>query len=277
MRLYVDDRGHLLTSAKLRRALHSDLGQEELCAYAITNLGYIVIEQRRQTIRLCLRPRAVSQVTLAALLFWLGDRPIDRAIISHYDHVWHHEVVGPLDAIFGRLGKLVVDPLILRQGDFHRKRQTKLVAALAPLIREWHRNPATPFSVRCRGLLKNELGGRYMVLKRAQWSRRLEIRDVGHGFLVYDDAWLANAIGRPFEDQPDHLYGRWAAEAYYEASATEQALIDDVDAFIDRPGRGKVRLRYQRIVLPCRQPCGDYLLLCASLLDRSINLRGDAA
>ncbi len=116
-----------------------------------------------------------------------------------------------------------------------------------------------------------------MVLKRAQSSRRLEICDVGHGFLVYDKAWLEKAIGRRFEDQPDHLYARWAAEAYYEASRTEQALIDNVDALIERPGRGKARLQYQRVVLPYRQPCGDQLLLCASMLDRSIDLRGEAA
>ena len=277
MRLYVDEHGSLLRSSELRHALRSNLNPEELSTYVVTNMGYVAVEERRGTAWLRLRPRGVSQVTLAAVLFWLGDRPIERAVISHYDRAWRHEVIGPAAGVLARLGELVVDPLAVRGGDFHRKRHGKAVTALAPLMQLWHRDPAAPFSDLCRDLLHGWLGGRYMVLKRAQWSRRLEICAVGRGFVVYDDIWLANAVGRRFEDQPDPLYARWAAKAYYDAGASEQAVVDDIDALICRPGRDKARLQYQRAILPYRQPSGDQLLLCASLLDRSIDLRGEAA
>lgn len=278
MQFFIDDEGVELAGHELRRRFRSKLAPDGLATHVVVNFGYVAVALSGDTARLCLRPCVVSQVTLAALLFWLGDRSIDRAVISHYAGTWQHEVIGPFDAIVERVGNLVADPLVARQGDFRRHRQSGCHAALEPLLRLWHHNSGKPFSDPLRASLRDNLQGRYMILKLAPWSRRLEILDVGHGFLVYNDAWLANAIGRRFEDQPDHAYGRWAAETYYEASLTEQPLVDNVDALIHTPGRGKVRLQYQRVVLPHRVPRGgDHLLLCASLLDQSIDLRDVAA
>jgi hypothetical protein len=277
MAWFIDEHGRLLSASELRDALLSDLAPGDLSTYVVANMGYVAIEERRGTVWLRLRPRAVSQVTLAAVLFWLGDRASERVVVSHYDRRWHHEVMGPTSAALARVAELVIDPLEIRGGDFRRRRCRIVTGLLVSLLQRWQDDPAAPFSQPCRDFLQDRLSGRYMVLKCTRWSRRLEICDVGRGFVSFDNDWLSKAVGRRFEDQPDHLFGRWAAKAYYEAISTEQVIIDDVDALIDWPGRSKARRQYQRIILPFRQPSGDHLLLCSSLLDRSIDLRSAAA
>jgi len=274
----IDDRGKVWTRVdRLRAALGTALGPAELYKYAVENLGYVAIEDRHRAIWLKLRPRAVSQITLVAVLYWLAECRTHRCVISHLHRRWQHEMLSRADAI-ERLGDLVVDPSKVRDGDFHRQAREEAVAApIQELLRRWQADAGAPFSGQCEALLHQAFAGRYMVIKRSCASRRLEIRAVGRGFVVYDDDWLSQAVGLRLEDQPDHYYARWAAEAYHEAASTERPSIDDVDALIERPQQGKARLQYQRLILPHRQPGGDHLLLCASLLDGSIDLRVEAA
>jgi hypothetical protein len=277
-RWLIDDRGNVWTRLdRLREALGTGLGPTELTKYAIENLGYVVIEDRNGATSLRLRPRAVSQTTLAAVLYWLVECPALRYVISHLESDWQHEILNRADAI-GRLGELVVDPLEVRQGDFRRQaREGAIALPIRQLLGRWQADASAPFSTQCAELLHKAFGGRYMLIKRSCGSRRLEIRAVGHGFIVYDKDWLSQAVGQRLEDQPDHFYARWAAEAYHDAASTEQPSVDAVDALIERPLRGKERLQYQRLILPYRQSDGDHLLLCASLLDSSIDLRVEAA
>lgn len=272
----IDDRGKVWTRVdRLRAALGTALGPAELYKYAVENLGYVAIEDRRRAIWLKLRPRAVSQTTLAAVLYWIGECSAERIVVSSFDGTWQHKVVGSAAAAIERLAALEIGTSDQRRGDFLRQRLTgEPKGELLDLVEQWRANQALQLS---HDLLQGSVGGRYMILRRTQWSRRLEIRDVGRGFIVYDDNWLAQAVGLRFEDQPDYLYGKWAAEAYYEASETQQPIIDNIDALIDTPGRGKSRVQYQRLVLPFREPSGDHVLLCASLIDRSIDLRVEAA
>ena len=276
----IDDRGNVWTRFdRLRAALGTQLGPAEFTKYAIENLGYVAIEDRNRATWLKLRPRAVSQTTLAAVLYWLLESPAHRCVISHLERAWQHEMLSRVDAI-ERLGELIVDPSEVRDGDFRRQareREDDVAAPIKELIRRWQTDVSAPFSAQCAALLHQAFGGRYMVIKRSRGSRRLEIRAVGRGFVVYDDDWLSQAVGQRLEDQPDHFYARWAAEAYHEAASTERPSVDAIDALIERPQRGKERLQYQRLILPYRQSGGGHLLLCASLLDRSIDLRVEAA
>lgn len=274
----IDDGGSVWARVdRLRAALGTSLGPAELTKYAIENLGYVAIEDRYRAIWLKLRPRAVSQTTLAAVLYWLAECRAHRCVISHLDRAWQHEMLSRADAI-ERLGELIINPSQVRNGDFRRQaRQQAIASPIQELLRCWQEDESAPFSGQCEALLHQAFGGRYMVIKRSCASRRLEIRAVGRGFVVYDDDWLSQAVGLRLEDQPDHFYARWAAVAYHEAASTKQPKVDDVDALIERPRRGKARLQYQRLILPYRQPGGDHLLLCASLLDRSIDLRIEAA
>jgi hypothetical protein len=236
-------------------------------------LGYVAVTEGCRAVHLKFRPRAVSQTTLAALLYWLLESSADRVAITYYSGSWQHEVM-PIAAAPSRLGQLVIDPVSVRGGDFRRRRSTRrLRGPLHALLQCWRDDPGATFAGTATGLLNRRLGGRYMILKHPQWSRRLEILEVGRGFIVYDDDWLARAVGLRFEDQPDYLYAKWAADAYYEASDDARVIVDDIDALIERPRKPKARLQYQRLILPFRHPSGDRLLLCASTLDRQVNLR----
>ena len=106
----IDDRGKVWTRVdRLRAALGTALGPAELYKYAVENLGYVAIEDRHRAIWLKLRPRAVSQITLVAVLYWLAECRTHRCVISHLHRRWQHEMLSRADAI-ERLGDLVVDP-----------------------------------------------------------------------------------------------------------------------------------------------------------------------
>jgi hypothetical protein len=276
MAWYVDEQGEVWSASKLRRALRTDLDDSELSTYLVVNMGYIAFELSPRALWIRLRPCAVTQVTLAGALFWLSERSDSRVVIDYYETTWCQELLGRTSQALGRLAELVVTAPTLRAGDFRRRPRESISGPLRLLVQTWQRDPAFAVSESSMEFLRNGLGGRYMLLKCPQGSRRLEICAVGRGYLSFDIAWLRKAVGRRFDDQPDHLFGRWAAEAYYEAAKGENAIIDDVDVLLDNPRRKKSRLQYQRVILPYRTRSGDHLFLSCSRLDRSIDLRREA-
>jgi hypothetical protein len=273
MAWFVDEQGKVRSDSEIRRALRTDLNTNDLCAYVVVNMGFVTFEFFREALWIRLRPRAVSQATLAGALLWLAECSDSRIVIAHYETMWRHEVFGRTGQVLARLAELAVIPKTLRAGDFCRHRRNTISGELLSLVQLWQCDPALLFSEDCMEFLRDGLGGRYIVLKCAQGLRRLEICAVGRGYVAFDNAWLAQAVGRRFEDQPDYLFACWAAEAYHEAAEEERVIIDDVDVLLDNPSRQKSRLRYQRVILPFRERSGDQLFLSSSRLDGSIDLR----
>jgi hypothetical protein len=91
--------------------------------------------------------------------------------------------------------------------------------------------------------------GRFVALE--QVCGRLTIVDIGTGYDSYSKTWQENALGMPVEEQPDYEYGRWVQSMYGAVLESQQPRLDDIDATIRRPHlNDKVRVRYQRLILP---------------------------
>jgi hypothetical protein len=190
------------------------------------------------------------------------------------ENAWQHEVVAAGREANDRVVRLVATAHRSEAQSFLRlQNESGLRGPLLALYHAWQYRPQALLSADCRDLLNEALAGRYMVLKLPEWTRGLQICDVGRGYLSFDDPWLSKAIGRRFADQPDKQYAQWAAQAYYEVGSSEQPTIDDCDVLVGGSNRGARRVQYRRLILPLRSPKGDHFMLSASVLDRSIDLR----
>src|SRR5215467_1409840 len=125
MAWFVDDQGEVRSDREIRHALRTDLNTNELCAYVVVNMGFVAFEFGRDALWVRLRPRAVSQATLAGALLWLAECSDSRIVIAHYETMWRHEVFGRTGQVLARLAELAVVPQTLRAGDFrHHRRDT---------------------------------------------------------------------------------------------------------------------------------------------------------
>jgi hypothetical protein len=262
---------------QLHAARRSDLAPQQFARYAVDNLGCVAIMDRPSAIHVALRPRILSRPALVRALYFIGDA--DRAkrvvIVSHGDQQQVPELCGSPGLAISRLCALIPRASPSREGDFRRKRLKAASGVLRELVQRWHHNTLHP--ERSVDLLQGGVGGRFMIVTHLSSSRELLISGIGRGFLSYDSRFVSNAIGSRLEDQPDHDFARWAAEAFRDGSAMNLPIIDDVDALIQSPTGEKARLQYQRVILPCLQRNGDRLLICASQIDRSIDLRAECA
>lgn len=121
--------------------------------------------------------------------------------------------------------------------------------------------------------INNHANGRYILAGLDDRSRALVFRDVGPNIKFYDPSWRVRTRGLRLRDQPDYAYGSWIHAAYRETMLAEQPTVDDVDVNIQRPRKTEVRLKYSRLLLPLRDRAGNRLVLSASHVDPTIDLR----
>jgi hypothetical protein len=102
---------------------------------------------------------------------------------------------------------------------------------------------------------------------------RLLIADVGAGYRFLDKNWRSVVRGLAFEDTGDYNYGRSVAEAHHKALTIDEAMVHEVDAFVEWPRRGRIRTRYQRMLLPFTTAGNVRWVLSTSAPGQGIDLR----
>lgn len=261
----------------LEHKLGTDLPRDDLCDYAVRNLGYIAVQASGHIPRIRLRPAIVEPSALVALFYWLADGAYVCAAISWLDKTWSDEIVpGPAN-IRRRLGHLCD-----RSRPAARQR---LLSRPLPFSALEHGTPLqiaygnwsaskdiTDLEVAAEGF-DRLFNGRYTMTTPTSDGSELIIRKVGSGYKSYDTHYLRRAVGTQLEDVPDVQYGQWVAEAHRDVYSTSIPWCGEVDAIIDRPRQGAHRVRYRRLILPFSRPRGERLLVTASSLGRDIDLR----
>lgn len=277
-----DDQGRVWDSrsASLRAALETRLSGQDLADFCVRNLGFVAAKQGDFGDQVWLRPSHVAAVALAAVLSWLADRKSARiSVACSGDRRWLHEIHPSKDIAIQAIVDLVNSAQEQRQDTVRSRNQAPdglpASSPLRPSLDRWLASVGRlgreqPGSVTCHAV-----DSRYVLLHAPDSSPRIIIKEVGAGMPAGAKHWLSRAVGMRFEDQPDTAYGRLCAEAYRRAKDREQPILEDVDAFVEWPGFGRQRRRYQRLILPFRAKGGDVYLLGMSFEDRSIDLRGD--
>jgi hypothetical protein len=274
-----DDRGEVWDgqSHRLAEALQASLTGEALATYVVKNLGFISVAINKGSLRISVRPSVVSPIAFSALLYWLLDRPVQRVLLSILDKGWSHQMFGNREdavmALLQRCGPAHDD----RPGEFLRRRtDPKELPGTSPLrglLSIWAETFHLEDRERLWGITREALNGRYALFEASERSSSLVFQEIGAGFLSFNDTWLSQARGLRIEDQPDYSYGKWLATAYTDAMRAGAPCLEDVDAIINRPGGGRRRVRYRRLILTGQKKKGPLSVLSASVIDDSIDLR----
>jgi len=278
---WIDNQGQVWRSdAAERRSLRDrrrpDVGESETPTG--TPQGAVHVTRSRRGCRIRIRPADATDAALAALAYHLADDRPARVILSWYDGTWHDALFSEWSQVLARLFALAAGA---RGRDAFRHTPRPIGAVvrhppLARLLARWHSLRRRFDRPSLEPLLRDDLGGRYIIVEARPDRPDLTVRAFGDGFVVYDDDWVRTAPGLRLQDQPDYAYGTWVAEAYRAALTADAPRLDDVDAVIAMPRVGAIRFRYRRLILPFRTARHAAWLVGASVIDPTLDLGTDA-
>ncbi len=269
-------------SPRLRNSFGSPVSNDEFSTYVVKNMGFIAVHGYGRSCEIRLRPSLVSPAAFAALQHYLKSRVFERIVTARYDTDWVYGLHANKDAALAKIEASLAASLSPRPGDYLMRpltkaelpRNTPMHQALHSLIENW---PTLSKSVHRDGLsniIKQSLLGRYTVVDSGSDGQNLTFREIGTGFMSYNDDWVARSQGRPVDNLEDAAYGRWAASGYREALQSGLPTLCQVDAIMNTPRLGRARVRYARVLLPVRSN-GGAMLLTSSILDPTIDLRAE--
>jgi hypothetical protein len=277
--LLFDDQGDVwdAKSRSLAEALGASLSAKELAKYVVRNLGFIEAADNEGSVSLRLRPAVVSSMALGALIYWLHDRTVARVLISFLDGEWSHELVASREEAVNRLLARIKWQPTDRAGDFLSKlRPLESLSPASPLralLNAWNECSGKYDRERLHRLLEKGLNSRFVLVETASQSPNLLVKEIGTGFNKDTVTWLSRIKGLRIEDQPDYAYGLWIANLYREASARQTPTLEDVDAVIRWPHQPRTSYRYQRLMVPLDAGGNSTMVLGATVLDTTVDLR----
>lgn len=262
----------------MRAAFDSPFSGGEFSSYAVTNLGFIAINIYGNSSQIRLRPAMVGEATYASLRHWLGQSRSERVVLSWFDQDWRVELLRAGPQLLQRVDELVAGSKRVRPLDFLFQQltppQLNADATLRQIVSNWQNRGTQGGQRELMQMLERALGNRYVVVKPDLADNKIVFDEFGGGLFADFDVWRACAVGAPIEEQPDRQFGRWVAEAYTDALQKGEPRIDDVDAIVRWPHKGRTRLRYKRIIIPMRgSSLTDSKLIGGSIIDNRVDLR----
>lgn len=277
--LLIDDQGTPWNGAsrELRSAFDSPYSGGEFIEYAVINLGFVAVNTYGNSYQVRIRPAIVSKTALGTLATRLASTKVDRVVLSSFDGEWSNELIPSQIAVLRRIKELIVEAARAKPEDF-LSRPTETVrgpagAAISQILKNWARLSQHNGQHELMQRLSAAFGDRYVVVQQDSRDRTVVFKEMGGGLFSNYETWKSCAIGAPVEEQPDRNYGRWVAKVCQDAFTTNTPRLDDIDALVRWPHAGRTRLRYKRLLLPIDAGASGQLLVSASLMDPSIDLR----
>ena len=275
----IDDQGQVWdgSSRQLRHAYDSPYSGGEFSDYAVVNLGFIATNVYGQSAQIRLRPSFTADAAYDALYRWLLNRRFDRIVLTWLDSGWQNEMLRSNQAALIRLDDLIEEAKRQRPDEFLSRKlegpSQRDPKAMQELFQQWPQLAANLDEHQLRRILEPLLGHRYVVVKGQREAKNLVFSEFGGGIFANYDVWRSVAVGAPIQEQPDRVYGRWVAGAYMEALKSNAPRLDQVDAIVCWPREGRLRMRYQRLIVPIKSADCEVHLLGGSVVDDRIDLR----
>jgi hypothetical protein len=275
----IDDQGQVWdgSSRQLRHAYDSPYSGGEFSDYAVVNLGFIATNVYGQSAQIRLRPSFTADAAFDSLYRWLLSRRFDRVVITWLGDTWQNEMLRSNQQALVRLDDLIEMAKRNRPEEFLSRPlegpSPHDPQSMQNLFKEWPRLAANLDEQAMRRLLEPLFGPRYVVVKGQKDAQNLVFSEFGGGIFSNYEVWRSCAVGAPIQEQPDRLYGRWVSNAYAEAINANAPRLDQVDAIVRWPHEGRLRMRYQRLIVPIKNADGEVHLLGGSLVDDRIDLR----
>lgn len=265
------------TSRRLREAFGSPHSGSEFVDYAITNLGFVGIDNFGASCQLRLRPSLISEACWRGVRKWLRRARLERVVVSSLETNWSYELVRSTDVAIRRVETLIAQAENVRPDDFLSRRlglgELHSASPLGEIVRNWSNLSQPSGQHRLRELVQATLGDRYVVVERNASNGQMIFREFGEGLFSRYETWRTCAVGAPMEEQPDRVYGHWVASTYQDVCDVREPSVASVDAIVRWPHAGRMRMRYQRIIIPLNSTTDTPLLMGGSLIDSGIDLR----
>lgn len=248
--------------------------------YCIRNLGFIAVASSESSIHVKLRPSVVSPVAFAGLMYWLGEHMSKRMMLSVLAADWTHRVIKSAKEGVTELAQLVQQAQTQRDKDFLKLsldpstlQDASPFAALVRLHDELAQSYQAGRIDEVQTVLDEKLRGRYLITKADANLKHIVVATVGDGHSVEANYWLKRGIDHRLNDLADTSYGQWATLSHFEAARSRKPQLDHLDIVVDWPSQGRQRYTFQRLLMPLQHNADGHAILCATLSDRTIDLR----
>ena len=280
-RVIIDDQGVVWNdyNPRLWSSLSQRAPRDQLMEYALRNLGFVALSRRPSGLNIRLRPRVLAPAAFAALMYWLEDNAVSRAVISTYDGDWQHRIC--CDALELRRQLATYSYVSSDWSDrrflcrLESVEQLKVASALGRLYQAWHTGAMQDWESASR--MSDVLtGGRYTI-GEVDDTGCVRIVSMGSGYSTYSRNYQRAAKGTQLQEEPDRAYGQWLAGAYREAAQEGHAVYQSADTLLQGPQRDIVRVCYERLLLPLTDGHSGRYILSASVMSNAVNLRVKAA
>jgi hypothetical protein len=271
--LVIDDLGeeHFWPSATIFREFESLRADCDPLAYAVRNLGFVLIIDRPGFLRLRLRPLLVSSRTVAALFYWLAEHRPARSAVAWFDDQWHDEVCGGPRQLYQRLSEMLHASARSLVSEPYLATRRSMDAILdppghpfAPLLKSWLRGSREDLLAIAR---RQGLWERAMVAERDPLSGGFRFRHSGGSIQLYGAEWSEKAAGRRLSEQPDSAYGAWIEQGCANVDEARNVRVELVHAAVVGSDRQVRRWRYERLMLPFEAADGRRVVMSISARD----------
>jgi hypothetical protein len=271
--LLIDDLGeeHSWPSSAIFREFEALRADYDPLAYAVRNLGFVLIIDRPGSLRLRLRPLLVSNRAIAALFYWLAERRPARSALSWFDDTWHDEVCGGPKPLYHRLTDLLHSSARSTLSEPYLATRRSLDAVLdppghpfAPLLQTWLRGSREDLLASAR---RQGLWERAMVAERDPATGGFRFRHSGGSIQLYGAEWSERAAGKRLGEQPDGAYGTWIEQGCAAVDEAGTARVELVHAAVVGGDRQIRRWRYERLMLPFTAADGRRVVMSISARD----------
>lgn len=277
--MVIDDNGETwpLGAPRLREMLMCPDLDFDVAAYAVRNLGYVLLRRQGGMVRAEMRPALVKPATLIGVYYNLIDLKPQQILLSRFGaEGTSHELFDDVSEFAATVERGIDDDFIQR----HRPAYALSPRSLRHLERARYARFAAVAALwrQSRGALPGDLvsllrrhgvQARAALLRNPAGTGRLVYEHVGSGYTFVGNACLPLLlIGQDIEMLPDRDYGGWAARSYYECLADQKPRLETVSAVMRRSDGERLWSYYDRILLPWRAGDGTRFVLGLSEVRR---------
>lgn len=223
---------------------------------AIKENGFVEWRAHEGHVRIRLRPSMITQQAFERIVSWIDSEQPARLLIGYFVfNQWEYEyLLSPRQAL-RRLEDLVRKYGTLGPNGVRTQVQPSQslteVDNFAEIVAYWRSHRQQFDNEAAIRHLDPLMFGRWVLLEE-QGSNGYTVSTFGARNPVYVQKWLRRSVGEPLMSGLDKRYLRATEQAYRAVAAAFEPRHEEVDTMVTWPGYGRMRNRYQRLMLPFR-------------------------
>ena len=233
---------------------HRDIADR--VSFLVTNLGFIAVRKLNSGLYVRWRPTYTHRATVAAAILLLREHRQQRVVVCSIGRVVSHALFQSTpqgcDAILSRFATEQCET----GGHFVALPRTRASlepsSALRRIVDELIASELSVEPIALWNTLQRSVGGRFLMLKPDGDHHKLRVSSVGSGYTTISQKWTNEAQGRDFEAQPDRAYAKAASRGFWSATEQGSPVVEDVEASLWIPSRGRIAIRYTRLIVPLK-------------------------